>query len=187
MNKEEFNNNFNFKVVKIAPSKAMDKIYELEFFSKIDYVPLEPSTDNLIDEISQILFYKNKFYILDEIIKSIFCFDDKENLLFTINRVGQEPEEYLGPSAITIGTKNDYLLIHYNSSEQILTFNLDGEFVKSIKLDFLAVNFAYLSEIKYVFYSCFTSSNKKILNNGTSPNLKILDVFIKRLLAQNYV
>ena len=44
-------------------------------FSKVEIIPLETTDESLITSIHQIIEYNNRFYILDDRIYVLFCFD----------------------------------------------------------------------------------------------------------------
>jgi|GEM_PF-7123421 hypothetical protein len=167
-------NEFNPTAIKIDPRDSKERVYSSNIFHDIKYIQLESPENHLIGEISGLIYFKDRFYILDsEYTKSIFCFEKNGRFLFEIKRIGQGPGEYLNPSSISIDEINNHLLVYCRTSHQVLIFDLVGNFLKSIKLDFFANHFAYLSEDKFVFFCDFTHSNRRLLKNHLYPNLII--------------
>ena len=70
-------------IIDVDPSKAIENIKMSEHYSDINYIPLETNDNSLIGNISDIIKYKDRFYILDnDITQSVFCFTETGNFLF---------------------------------------------------------------------------------------------------------
>ncbi|MDR3247013.1 MAG: 6-bladed beta-propeller [Prevotellaceae bacterium] len=169
-------NVYNQTVISVNPDNALKEIKASSIYSEIKYIPLETPDDHLIGMISQILFYKDRFYILDEeYVKSIFCFDKSGKFLFEINRVGHGPGEYLSPESISINYDTDQLLLFCGTTLQIFTFDLDGNYIKSQKAGYYASYFAYIKDGYSAFSVGYNDSNADTKENNTFPNLLIVD------------
>ncbi|SRR5690554_803722 len=163
-------------IIDVDPSKAIENIKMSELYSDINYIPLETNDNSLIGNISDIIKYKDRFYILDnDITQSVFCFTETGNFLFKINRIGTGPGEYVKLAGFSVDIDNEQLLLYDNSIKQILCFSLDGDYIESHKIGFHAFRFSYISDGYFAFYNDFTMSNKDFLNEGTYPNLIITD------------
>ncbi|GHT72104.1 hypothetical protein AGMMS50239_41450 [Bacteroidia bacterium] len=144
----------------VNPDKAIPQIQASSMFSNIEYVPLETSEEHLIGEIAQILFYKDRFYILDnEISKSVFCFQKDGKFLFKINRKGNGPGEYIDIKSISINHDQDQLLLYCGATHQIITFDLDCNYIESHRLDFYASFFSYIGDGFSAFSCNYNTSN----------------------------
>lgn len=63
-------------------------------FDKIELIPLETKDESLITSIGRIIEYNDKYYILDDRISILFCFDKKGKFLYKIDKNGNGPEDY---------------------------------------------------------------------------------------------
>ena len=64
-----------------------------EFISSIRYVPLETNGVISINEITQIQFYRNHFFVLD--YEGLYKFDSDGKFIFKIGNKGRGPDEYV--------------------------------------------------------------------------------------------
>ncbi|MEA4918849.1 6-bladed beta-propeller [Proteiniphilum sp.] len=162
-------------IINVDPGKAIGSINLSELFSDISYIPLETTDHSLIGEISDILKYKGRFYILDkDISRSVFCFNESGKFLFKINRVGEGPGEYKSLGGFTVDTDNEQLLLHDTSRKQVLHFSLDGEYIESHRVEFEARRISYIPGGYFAFY-CDYITNRDLFNEGRYPNLIITD------------
>lgn len=175
---------YSYKKILIDSDKSSNKIYTSNIFSDIEYIPLETTNECLIGEISRIIYYKKRFYILDTQTKSIFCFSNAGKFIYKIKSVGPGPGEYLNPNSISIDDINDNLLVYCNKTHQVLRYDLDGNFIKTIRINFYATHFTFLSENRFVFFCDFTHSNKKLQRNHMMPNL-IITTAKGKILSSN--
>jgi len=162
-------------IIDVDPSKAIKSIQMSELFLDINYIPLETNENSLIGNVSDIIKYKDRFYILDnDITQSVFCFSETGRFIFKINKRGTGPGEYVKLAGFTLDTDREHLLLHDTSTKQVLRFGPDGEFIESHRIEFQAYRFSYISDGYFAFY-CEYVPNNEFLNNGRYPNLIITD------------
>lgn len=111
------------------------KVSVHEIFEEIHIVPLHTDAQNLIAQISQVEYFENHFYVYDQVLQTLFCFDEKGGLVVKISRQGRGPGEYFYATNFAIDPFNRQILFLSPSAAQITIFNLEGEFVsnKTIK------------------------------------------------------
>jgi hypothetical protein len=157
----------------VNPDMALCEVKVSDIFSNIEYVKLENGKDQLIGSITQLIPYKDRFYILDENqTNSVFCFQKNGKFLFKIDRKGKGPEEYYHLSGISIDQEKGELLLYCSSSHKIIVCDLNGNFLYSKKLDFYATRFNYINN-GYSAFFCDFGSNQKMQKYNTFPNLII--------------
>lgn len=131
----------------------MDSELTLPFDSLIELtsiVKLETTKDNLIGDISQILFTNEKMIIVDrETSKSISVYDTSGKLINKIGGLGQAPNEYAFLWQISLIPDKSILAITDMGSQKVKFFNLDGNFINAVNQP-------------YWFESCEFIDNKKI-------------------------
>lgn len=124
-------------VININLDETIDRIYYSAFFSDYEIILLENNNESVIGKISDIKFYKNKFYIHDSrYSKSVFIFSLQGKFLKKIGSLGKGPGEYISTLDFEIDTLNNELIIL--SYEKLLIYNLEGEYKKTINLEFPA-------------------------------------------------
>jgi hypothetical protein len=114
--------------------------------SDIDYVALETNDSCLIGYAKQILYYKERFYVLDSPVgKAIYVFDSKGHFLESIKNVGQSAGEYVNPSFIAINEKDNALYVKDNMQNKLLVFDaMTLEYRKEYFLDSEFLSFCFL-------------------------------------------
>ncbi|GHT10523.1 hypothetical protein FACS189432_08760 [Bacteroidia bacterium] len=135
-----------------------------DYFSSIELIPLETSSDVLIAGITKIINHQDKWYMLDKPQSIIFVFDQTGKFLFKIDKKGQGVGEYLFISDFNINPFTGNLEV-LESFGNLNVYDLSGNHIetKLIKYDgFYAVHqFAALDSCTYIFYSI--SQPKKII------------------------
>ena len=153
-------------------SPVQKRLNMSEFVSRIQYIPLETSDDNLMGNIDQLLFAHNKIIIVDNKTASIFFFDDQGKYLYKIAKQGVGPEEYTEIDKVAVNSQEGVLYVL--DRKKVLVYSLEGEFKETIKLDFLAGDFIYVDHT-LVFY-CDYGQNPVLEKDGQLPLLAIYHI-----------
>jgi hypothetical protein len=162
----------DYTLISINPQKAVNEMPASDFFSDIDYIPLESNDDHLIGQITQMLIYQDKIYILDLQQHTVFCFQKDGKFLFEINKKGTGPGEYVELDNISIDHDKNHLLLCNNSINKILVFDLNGNYIQTYKIDCNANVFTYIADGYSAFFGDFTA-NPKYEKEQNTPNLLI--------------
>lgn len=104
-----------------------------DLVDSISVVKLETNSECLINLMTQVISYKNRFYIYDRRLYSILCFDSNGKYLFKINKKGRGPEEYSNCEFINIDKYNNQIMILVPWG-YILYFDIEGNFISKVKL-----------------------------------------------------
>lgn len=165
-----------FTIIDIQKAKALSyKEFSEDFMNEVHFVQL--SSKELIGNITTLLVFRNKIYILDRFIaKKVFIFNMDGELIRVIDSLGEGPEEYLelGNMAIDEGQKE--LLISDARSSKFLHYTLDGNFSRITKSvpnvcyypagnDFLYTKLAYkqMKSLSGVDYALLFSKDTTVL------------------------
>ena len=142
-----------------------------DFFDSINFVKLETNPESIIGRIDKVLSYKGKYFILDQVQrKAVLAFDTKGNYLGTIGKIGKGPGEYAEPNDIAIDRHSDQIAVWCNTSQKILFYDLNGVFMKSLKLKHYIKSFKFLGKHNIAIY---LDVDLNLDNN--SPNLIVID------------
>jgi len=130
------------------------------FVSQLDqikFIPLETSDLSIIGKIQSIKIEKDKIYIVDRNTQKILIFNIQGKYLFSINKTGQGPGEYISITDMQINTSNGHIMILDETQYKMLEFNENGNFVceKKIPSKEPLANFAYYDSNTIVFYKSF--------------------------------
>ena len=105
--------------------------------TKVSYVKLETTGDNLVGGISQILFVDDKIIIVDaEKSKSITVYDGKGHFLYKIGTLVQGLMEYGSLDHVAFTPGKEMLVITDLKSGRLKYYSIDGRYVKSVKLPY---------------------------------------------------
>ncbi|MBB4620560.1 6-bladed beta-propeller [Parabacteroides faecis] len=105
--------------------------------NKVNYVKLETTGDNLIGEISQLLFVDDKIIVVDaRQSKTITVYDEKGHYLYKIGVLGQGPMEYGALNHVAFTPEKEMLVITDLKGGRLKYYSIDGRYVKSVKLPY---------------------------------------------------
>ena len=179
-------------VISIPINVEEDRTLKMsDFIDSLRYIRLETNDACLIGEVSQFFPLKDKMAIVDqEYTHSIYFFDYDGSFLYKINDRGAGPEEYVSIGWVDISEEEDRLFLYDISSKRILSYDLQGEYQGSSRVDFMFRSMKYLGGGEL---ACFTDyympGNKELADGDQYPVLVIYDLLrrqvCKRVLFEN--
>lgn len=134
----DISNNTKMYIIDIDKIEPAIDVKLSDFFSEIEYIPLETNDEVLLSRISKLYAYNDTLYVLDKLgCNALFLFDKKDgSYLGRIGSVGQGPGEYSKVGDFTIDIENRKLFLLDLDRQQILEFELgSGSFIRSIDLN----------------------------------------------------
>jgi len=131
------------------------------FVKKVDYIKLETTNDNLIGEVSQLLFMDTLLVVVDaRIAKSICVFDLEGRFKYKIGSLGGGPDEYANITNVCLVPGKDQLSVLDGPQKKVIYYRLTGEYEYSEKTPFMLYYFEYLE-------SGFRAFNTSAMNDPT--------------------
>lgn len=141
-----------------------EKVSLFEYFRSIELIPLETSSDVLVQGITKVVFHQDKYYTLDKPQCLIFVFDKTGKFLFKIGTKGQGAGEYafiedfnINPFSGNIEILEPYGRIHI--------YDVSGSFIETKRIAYpgfkVAHSLAAIGTSTYVSQSVFEP--KKVL------------------------
>ena len=135
-----------------------EKASLFDYFRTIELIPLETSSDILVNGFSKIIVHQDYYYALDKPLCQIFVFDKTGKFLFKIGTKGQGAGEYafiedfnINPFSGNIEILEPYGRIH--------TYDVLGNFIKTKRIAYPAFKVAHslaaLDSATYVSQSVF--------------------------------
>lgn len=112
-----------------------EKVPFSSFVDTIELIPLETKDENIIGEITRLIFNDKKYYIRSTNGMQngkLFVFDDKGKYLNRIGKKGGGPGEYIEFKDFTITYDDNVVIADY---QRLLTYNSMGKFLYSTKLN----------------------------------------------------
>jgi hypothetical protein len=134
--------------------KSKPKVYELpaktwptqavtmdNVVASIRFVPLETTPSCLVGEINGLCLTDKGIYILTRDMK-LLCFDLSGKFIWSINRKGEGPGEYVNLRGFTVTDKE--LVLMDSRGKKLIFFSLDGKYIREINKITTGFNIAYL-------------------------------------------
>lgn len=116
-------------VLNLKQKKSHHILFFNDFFSDEKIVPLLPKDSAKIAEITKVIFYDSKYFILDKKFSQLFSFDEHGLQIAKFGNVGFGPGEFKKISDFDI--VGDQLAILSNDDQAINYYNVNtGKFIK---------------------------------------------------------
>jgi hypothetical protein len=123
------------KTISVDFSKMKDSGKEKDLFSSYKIVPLETNDSCLIGEITKVVLWQDRIFILDFYkTVSVFIFDSSGKWINTISRRGQGPDEYVNLTDIFFDEEAQLLCLVCRSNQKLMLFDKNGQLKKQEKL-----------------------------------------------------
>ena len=107
--------------------------FSIDYIKETKYIPLRKKGIP-IGEISYVLIYKDRMFVLDtDQTSCVYIFDLEGNFIATAGRRGQGPEEYLAPEMISVVEENPPLLAVCDRNLYMNYYSFEGDFIKRQK------------------------------------------------------
>ena len=121
-----------------------------ELVDSISFLPLEIKEESTVGNIDKICIVDSLIYIGDFHTNQIYIFDLSGKHLFNINYIGQGPKEYTEIKSFAVDTHNIYIID--NRLRKLFVYNrLNGSFVESLKMPFVAWDIETLNDGDFIF------------------------------------
>ena len=133
-----------------------------EYILDVNYIPLETNKESIIGEISKIVSYRNKFYILDKITSSILVFDENGGFDSKIDKKGKGSGEYVKISDFNIDKISDQIVVLTDMPQKIIRYSLSGQLINEILPPCYTRHFAVLPDSAYAMYLEYGDNSEKI-------------------------
>jgi len=118
--------------------------------SEIKWIPLRVDSANVFRDIDQLDVINGLYVITDKAQCKVIVFDNDGNLLYSIDRRGQGPEDYLEIAAVTATNTSIYVVDNY--AKQLQRYSIkDGSFIETIKMPFVAWDIEAFDDGDFLF------------------------------------
>lgn len=135
-----------------------EKASLFDYFSSIELIPLETSSDALVQALTKVVEHEDKYYTLDKPQCLIFVFDKAGKFLYKIGTKGQGAGEYAFISDFNINPFSGNLEI-LEPYGRIHVYSLLGDFIETKRISYpefkVAHSLAALDNDIYVSHSLF--------------------------------
>jgi hypothetical protein len=159
--------------IEVKPEKALpfDSLLDVVSFIRLETLP-----ENLLGNIDQILFTKDRMIIFDKFVsKSVSIYDFKGKFICKISNPGQGPEEYSYLSNIILTPDSSHVVLVDMGSQKLKYFSIDGKFIKSETLPYFFGEVQFTSENTIIGYSS-TSNFVKTDDSMSKPTFILSDM-----------
>lgn len=134
------------------------------------FIKLETTSENLVGDISQILFTKDRIIVVDrDVSHSISVYDMNGKFLNKIGKIGQGPNEYAFLWQVTLSNDKSMIIITDQGSSKLKYFDLNGNFIKAINQPYWCISSEPIDEKTIAIFE----SRGIDLKNKSKPQLVI--------------
>ena len=159
-----------------------ENLYLSAIASKIDYIKLESGPASYISQIDQIKIGKKFIIIKDNMQDLLFLFDINGKFIRRISNKGNGPLEYNKIHCIDFDEEEKFIYITtYNG--YIKKFSIEGEFVKSLKLQFIPGIVDYWNKENFALIFPYPSNLR--FDNFTFGKMKFDGQISQKFLKRN--
>ena len=165
--KKESRVNINDSIIVIDVNpKQSNEIDFNDIYSDYSFIKLETNDSVLLSGVEKIEIFNDRIYVFDSRgLTALHCFDMHGRYLFGVGHKGQGPGEYGFTSDFSIDKENKKIWMG-DDSRKILSYDLDGHFLKEYKVDFSIRNIAPIPNSKELFLIRFGYYKDKDYSSG---------------------
>ena len=137
-----------------------------------DIEMLSLNGEDLIGGIDRIMFSGENIIVADyNYSKSVVIYDKHGNQTAAVKNIGRSDNEYSGIDYVTLTSDRQNIVIYDNSSNKILYYKLDGQFVGSRKPPFYLLWLEYLNDRESVVATYNNSGQPYLKQNETGDDI----------------
>ena len=170
--------------IKIEDPMNLKEILLSDFVDSISIVILETTNESVMSRASNIIFYHEQIFILDEMTQKILIFSNTGKFLKSHFKQGQGPEEYIRLTDFSIVNENIFVLDMF--SRTIIKYDMDFNFIERIKLQKPAMNIAVQKNGNVWVYNILGPSYEDDFEITKVTKEQITSNFIKREHPKDY-
>lgn len=156
-----------------------------DYFSSAKIIALETTDSSLFSRISRMILFKEKIFILDKEMNTVYIFMNSGKFLTKIRDIGKGPNEYLSLTDFTIDKKNEQIILYTDRPYKLLTYNFEGKFIKDEKLKTLYSYISYDNE-KLLLLNNSLKREYLLVSKSLSKTSNFLAINSKDKLFENY-
>lgn len=133
------------------------------FVDTIEFISLETNEKNLIGEVNRIICKEGRFYIrtTQGMRNSKICvFDSKGDFLFSIDKRGGGPGEYIGFNDFAIKDNGDICIFSY---KKYIMYDSNGNFLYENVIEHPVLECLYRNDNSFLTYNSQSVMNKNLL------------------------
>lgn len=142
----------DFQIIEVDIKNVAEKKAIQDIFDGSSLITLRLPEEEYLGVISDIKYFKKRYFILDAKSSRVFIFDKDGNFLKVIDRRGDGPKEYYGINFFDINKKLGSIDIMDIRRGRITRFDLEGDFLESYAARLICRDFAIAPSGEYLFF-----------------------------------
>ena len=157
----------------VFKANFVDFLNAADYIESVDDTLLSGEADALFTQITDIEFFEGRWYIFDQDLKRILCFEENGSHVFTINRVGKGPGEYSHPESMILKKESREIWLSEDLNNSILKFDLSGNYLESIDVAQIGYDMIAVNENQLMLYQRYY--RKYPGNDSVPPGLFLVE------------
>lgn len=105
-----------------------------DLFSRVELIPLETTEMSLIKNIDKVVYFNNKYFVLDYNDAEILVFNSAGKYLYKINERGDGPNQYFNISDFSIDEHSETINILAPVNNAVYEYDISGQFISKYQL-----------------------------------------------------
>lgn len=150
------------KVTVIKPIMDLKPSDISKILDSVKFIKLELTENSIIGEISKMVVFEDRIYILDKLTRSLFIYTLNGKFIFKISRIGNGPGEYSQLDFFDINYETRQIVFTDLMKYRILFYDLEGKFVSDKKIKFWIEGLTPTFNKGFVAYSNFRNNKTKL-------------------------
>ncbi len=140
----------------------MEHIDISPFLDSVKYVKLELTDESMIGKIRKLSVYKDRIYIMDDKVSTLFVFDINGKYQSKISKLGQGPGEYTYLDFFDIDYDNEQILLTDLMDNWVYRYDMDGNFINRRKIPIWNYGVAPGYDKGLVVFASFSDNRDKL-------------------------
>lgn len=158
-----------------AENSITSEIRLSDIVDTIEYIKLETNESCLIGSITKIVPFGDSLLICDRFTgRSAYIFGRDGRFINKIGARGNGPGEYTELHDVAIDRHGKRIFILDTAGYNLLIYSTDGNFIKSIRLEYPTYLIAYLKDDTIAMYLDY--GQQRLSREGLSPHIMLLDI-----------
>ncbi|MGM0635105.1 MAG: 6-bladed beta-propeller [Bacteroidota bacterium] len=142
----------------------------------LNEVEIEQYEGIFIEQIDDIKVSKNFIFILDKSNSALYQFRKNGKFVRKFDQFGEAPHEFLNLNDFDLDEKAKIIYLLSVDDRKLISYDFNGNFLNSIRLDFQAFQLAVLDQKLLVFRGSFFDAN--------NSNIKIVDIETNKIVNE---
>lgn len=153
---------------------VVQKTMMSDYVDSVYYLPIRVPPSEILSDRLRITEIENQWLLHDVHTDKLFWFHADGSFGKQVGQIGKGPGEYTEMTKFAYAKEQQWLLILSRPLQQVLVYDLNGDFIKSIKIPYWMDNLVVQKDGTLLFFNVPKYKEKN--QEDTTPNILIMDL-----------